>query len=57
MTVKELKEILNSIQNENLQVVDHYFDAIKGFYYKDDAPDTIVVLSRYNVQPRLSDKE
>ena len=55
MTVKELKEFLNSIQNEDIQVVDHYFDAIKGYYFKDDAPDTKLVLSRYSVQPRISE--
>ena len=57
MTVKELKEVLNSIQNENIQVVDHYFDAINGYYFKDDAPDTKLVLSRYSVQPRVSEKK
>ena len=55
MTVKELKECLNSIHNEDIQVVDHYFDAIKGYYFKDDAHDTKLVLSRYSVQPRISE--
>lgn len=55
MTVKELKSILCSIENEELPVVvnGYYVQEINGYFYdkKDDVD--VLMLTPHNVQPRI----
>lgn len=54
MTIKELKEILNSVEDENM-VVKHsgYCAEIKGYYFDADDNGKYMVLTNLNVQPRI----
>ena len=58
MTVKELKEILNGIENEEMVVSNGYYcEDINGYYFVASGESQKLVLSSLNVQPRkTSDK-
>ena len=56
MTTKELKEILNGINDDNL-IVKHngsYSDEIKGYYFDTCDNKKYLVLTNLNVQPRVT---
>ena len=53
MTVKELKEILNGIENEEMVVsTGYYSEDINGYYFVASGESQKLILSNLNVQPR-----
>jgi hypothetical protein len=54
MTVKELKEILSTIKNEELPVVMHgyYTYEVNGYFYGEKDEEDVLMLTNQNVQPR-----
>ena len=55
MTVKELKEILNKI-DENLEVkfCNAYTSKVDGYFFREDDGTTTLILTDMKVQPRTS---
>ena len=54
MTVKELKEILNTAENENMPVTcSYYSEEINGYYFKESEGKKKLVLTDLYVQPRI----
>ena len=55
MTVKELKEILNNVEDENMVVKQSGYCSyeIKGYYFDADDNGKYMMLTNLNVQPRV----
>ena len=54
MTVRELEEILKTVEDKDMEVLDTYSDKINGYYF--DSKFETLFLSRNNVQPRVYPK-
>jgi hypothetical protein len=55
MTVKELKAILSTIEDENLNVYTngYYTQEINGYFYGKEDNKPVLFLTPNNVQPRI----
>ena len=58
MTVKELKAILGTIENEDLKVVmnGYYTYEVNGYYFDKKDEESVLMLTNHNVQPRVNTK-
>ena len=53
MTVRELKEILNEVDEERVVICDSFYNSeVNGYYLTTNNDEAVVVLSNLNVQPR-----
>ena len=58
MTVKELKAILGTIENEDLKVVmnGYYTYEVNGYFFDKKDDEDVLMLTNQNVQPRVNTK-
>ena len=58
MTVKELKVILGTIENDDLKVVmnGYYTYEVNGYFFGKNGDEDVLMLTNHNVQPRVNTK-